>query len=41
LTESQRAAVQTALEVGETISALARQYEISRQTILRVKAAGA
>jgi putative DNA-invertase from lambdoid prophage Rac len=39
LSEDQRAAVRTALEAGETVSALARRYETSRQTILRAKAA--
>lgn len=39
LSEDQRTAVRAALEAGETVSALARQYETSRQTILRVKAA--
>jgi putative DNA-invertase from lambdoid prophage Rac len=39
LSEDQRVAVRAALEAGETVSALARQYETSRQTILRAKAA--
>jgi putative DNA-invertase from lambdoid prophage Rac len=39
LSEGQRAAVRAALEAGETVSALARQYETSRQTILRARAA--
>jgi putative DNA-invertase from lambdoid prophage Rac len=39
LSEDQRAAVRAALEAGETVSALARRYETSRQTILRAKAA--
>jgi putative DNA-invertase from lambdoid prophage Rac len=38
LSEDQRAAVRVALEAGETVSALARHYETSRQTILRAKA---
>jgi putative DNA-invertase from lambdoid prophage Rac len=37
LDDQQRAAVRAALEAGETVSALARQYETSRQTILRAK----
>jgi putative DNA-invertase from lambdoid prophage Rac len=39
LCEDQRAEVLALLEAGETVSALARRYETSRQTILRVKAA--
>jgi putative DNA-invertase from lambdoid prophage Rac len=39
LSDDQRGAVLAALEAGETVSALARQYETSRQTILRAKAA--
>lgn len=38
LSEDQRTAVRAALEAGETVSALARRYKTSRQTILRVKA---
>jgi putative DNA-invertase from lambdoid prophage Rac len=38
LTEDQRAAVRAALGAGVTVSALARQYETSRETILRAKA---
>jgi putative DNA-invertase from lambdoid prophage Rac len=41
LDDQQRAAVRAALEAGETVSALARQYETSRQTILRAKGAEA
>jgi putative DNA-invertase from lambdoid prophage Rac len=37
LTDDQRAAVCAALEAGETVSALSRQYETSRQTILRAR----
>jgi putative DNA-invertase from lambdoid prophage Rac len=39
LSEEQRVAVRAALETGGTVSALARQYATSRQTILRAKAA--
>jgi putative DNA-invertase from lambdoid prophage Rac len=39
LSEDQRTEVLVALEAGETVSALARRYETSRQTILRAKAA--
>jgi putative DNA-invertase from lambdoid prophage Rac len=39
LSDDQRAAVLAALGAGETVSALARQYETSRQTVLRAKAA--
>jgi hypothetical protein len=39
LTEDQCTAVPAALEAGQTGSALARQYDTSRQTILRSKAA--
>jgi putative DNA-invertase from lambdoid prophage Rac len=39
LSEDQRAAVLAALKAGDTVSALARRYETSRQTILRAKAA--
>jgi hypothetical protein len=39
LSEGQRSAVRQALDAGETgIERLARQYETSRQTILRVRA---
>lgn len=41
LDDQQRAAVRAALKAGETVSALARQYETSRQTILRAKGAEA
>jgi putative DNA-invertase from lambdoid prophage Rac len=39
LSKDQRAAVRAALEAGETVSDLARQYETSRRTILKAKAA--
>jgi putative DNA-invertase from lambdoid prophage Rac len=39
LSEEQRVAVRADLETGGTVSALARQYATSRQTILRAKAA--
>jgi putative DNA-invertase from lambdoid prophage Rac len=39
LDAEQQAAVRDALVAGETVSALARQYDTSRQTILRVRAA--
>jgi putative DNA-invertase from lambdoid prophage Rac len=39
--EDQRVAVRAALDAGETVSALARHYETSRQTILRAKASEA
>ena len=38
LTEQQRKDVKTAIESGQSISSLARQYEVSRQTIMRVRA---
>jgi putative DNA-invertase from lambdoid prophage Rac len=38
LSEDQRAEVLAALEAGETVSALARRYDTSRQTILRASA---
>jgi putative DNA-invertase from lambdoid prophage Rac len=41
LDDTQRAEVRAALEAGATVSALARQYETSRQTILRAKGNGA
>ena len=41
LDDEQRAAVRAAPEAGATVSALARQYETSRQTILRAKGNGA
>lgn len=37
LSEDQRSAVRQALDPGETVSALAQQYEMSRQTILRAR----
>jgi putative DNA-invertase from lambdoid prophage Rac len=37
LTEDERAAVRLAVVAGETVSALARKYQTSRQTILRAK----
>jgi putative DNA-invertase from lambdoid prophage Rac len=39
LSEEQRVAVRADLETGGTVSALARQYATSRQTILRARAA--
>jgi putative DNA-invertase from lambdoid prophage Rac len=41
LGDEQRAAVRAALEAGTSVSALAREYETSRQTILRTKGNGA
>ncbi|MFS4583664.1 helix-turn-helix domain-containing protein [Phaeobacter sp. C3_T13_0] len=38
LSEDQQAEVKQKLENGETISAIARQFETSRQTIIRVRA---
>lgn len=40
LDDEQRAEIRAALEAGATVSALARQYETSRQTILRAKGNG-
>ena len=37
LTEDQRREVERRLKVGETVSALAREFETSRQTIMRVR----
>jgi putative DNA-invertase from lambdoid prophage Rac len=37
LTELQRAAVLAAIESGASIASLARQYDISRQTIMRAR----
>ena len=38
LSEAQQAEVKEKLQNGETISAIARQFETSRQTIMRIRA---
>jgi putative DNA-invertase from lambdoid prophage Rac len=40
LTQAQRVAVQQQLAAGLSVSALAKQYDTSRQTIMRARDAG-